>query len=125
MEFPWENWLEDNKTSTLVSSYTRTNPNLIKEEKKNSQKRSQISNLSMQKLQPLDCSKSLGLSSGIIKDFQISASTSLNDFHLPFHARLGKIIGESYGGWCPFKDDGNQYLQVDLGIKSVITGIVL
>ena len=52
----------------------------------------------------------------------MTASTSFNDLHLPYHGRLGVIAPNSLGGWCPYKDDKDEYLQVDLGKRKRVSG---
>lgn len=70
----------------------------------------------------IDCSWPQGLGNGQLEDNQITASTSFNDLHLPYHSRLGKIAKNSLGGWCPYKDDKEQYLQIDLGAVKKVSG---
>lgn len=70
----------------------------------------------------LDCSWPQGIGNGKLEDNQMTASTSFNDLHLPYHGRLGVIAPNSLGGWCPYKDDKDEYLQVDLGKRKRVSG---
>ena len=69
-----------------------------------------------------ECSWPLGVSNYKIADAQISASTSFNDMHLPFHARLGQVISGSLGGWCPYKDSDKEFLEIDFSAIKKVTG---
>ena len=65
------------------------------------------------------------MESGAISDVQISASSNKDDSFAASRARLhvkksGKV-GIRQGGWSPFKDDLNQWLQVDLGRLTTVT----
>ena len=57
---------------------------------------------------------------GSIKDSQITASTSFNIFLGPHWSRLNKG-----GSWSVAHISIDQWIQVDLGISRIITGIVL
>lgn len=60
-----------------------------------------------------DCVLSLGMSTGIIADKQITASSTLSDEWLPKYARLN-----GPKAWCGKpndKSDKDEYLQIDLG----------
>ena len=70
----------------------------------------------------LECSWPLGISSYKVADSQMSASTSFNDLHLPFHGRLGMIVSGSLGGWCPYTDSAKEYLEVDFLTIKKVTG---
>ena len=69
-----------------------------------------------------DCSWPQGIGNRKLSDDQITASTSFNDLHLPFHARLGQIAPNSLGGWCPYKNEKDEYLQFDFGNVKRIAG---
>ena len=71
----------------------------------------------------LECSWPMGISNYKIADSQMSASTSFNDLHLPFHARLGMIVSGSLGGWCPYTDSGKEYIEIDLLALKKVTGM--
>lgn len=60
---------------------------------------------------------------GKITDDQITASTSFNDLHLPYHGRLNMVYPSSFGGWCPFKETIEEFLQIDLKTLKNVTGI--
>ena len=62
------------------------------------------------------------MESGVISDFQISASSQKTDSFAASRARLNvKVTGIKQGGWSPFTDDLNQWLQVDLGRLTTVT----
>lgn len=70
----------------------------------------------------IDCIASVGMESGAVSDFQISASSQKDDTSAASRARLNvKTSGIIQGGWSPFKDDLNQWLQVDLGRHTTVT----
>ena len=69
-----------------------------------------------------DCSWPQGIGNGKLPDSQISASTSFNDLHLPYHGRLGVIAPNSLGGWCPYKDEKADFLQFDMGEVKRLSG---
>ena len=58
------------------------------------------------------------MESGKITDKQLSASSQYNANHGVNRARLRtKITGNKQGAWVPRTNDGNQWLQIDLGGK--------
>ena len=60
-------------------------------------------------LQHLGCGDPLGMASGEIKDYQITASTSHVDLKLkPYRARTN----EDEDAWCTSVEDQKQYIQV-------------
>ena len=60
-------------------------------------------------LQHLGCGDPLGMASGGIKDYQITASTSDVDLKLkPYRARTN----EDEDAWCTSVEDQKQYIQV-------------
>ena len=65
------------------------------------------------------------MESGAISDVQISASSKKDDSFAASRARLhvkkSGTVGIRQGGWSPFKDDFNQWLQVDLGRLTTVT----
>lgn len=69
-----------------------------------------------------DCKGALGVSSGKIKDPQITASSSYDEQHQPHHARLNRTVKGSRGGWCSAFADNSEYLEIDLGSKNIVTG---
>ena len=70
----------------------------------------------------LDCVVPVGVESGAISDVQISASSNKDDGFAASWARLHlKKSGIRQGGWSPFKDDLNQWLQVDFGRLTTVT----
>ena len=65
------------------------------------------------------------MSNGRIKDFQLTASSSYDEHHQPFHARLNKTVKGSRGGWCSAFADETEFLEVNLGNKTTVSGKVL
>ena len=74
-------------------------------------------------LKPLECQRALGMESGTISDFQISASSEWDSGHAAFYGRLHLVATpRSHSGvWASGISDENQWLQVDLGIHSSST----
>ena len=59
-----------------------------------------------------------------ITDGQITASTELNASHGATNGRLNfKAVGGKTGAWSALRNDVHQWLQVDLGAKTEVTGI--
>ncbi|PFX33163.1 Neuropilin-2 [Stylophora pistillata] len=70
------------------------------------------------------CNRPLGMESGAIKDAQITASTQWDDNHAPQRARLNmKLTGVKRGAWLSRVKDLKQWLQVDLGSYTTVTGV--
>ncbi|XP_022805106.1 coagulation factor V-like [Stylophora pistillata] len=70
------------------------------------------------------CSTPLGMESGAIKDSQITASTQWGDNHATSRARLNlKFTGVKRGAWSSRVLDLKQWLQVDLGSYTTVTGV--
>ncbi|KAK6309493.1 hypothetical protein J4Q44_G00193740 [Coregonus suidteri] len=66
------------------------------------------------------CSNALGLESGKISDDQITASSSFYDnTWLPRQARLNN----NNNAWTPNEDGSKEFIQVDLHVLKVLTGI--
>ncbi|CAL8266302.1 unnamed protein product [Lota lota] len=66
------------------------------------------------------CSNPFGMESGRITDDQITASSSFyDDRWLPRQARLNN----EDNGWTPIEDNNKEYIQVDLLVLKVLTGI--
>ena len=58
------------------------------------------------------------MENGAISDGQISASSQLDSSHAVTHARLHfKATAGKAGSWSADSNDGNQWLQVDLGSR--------
>eukprot|EP00058_Branchiostoma_floridae_P026396 XP_002611887.1 hypothetical protein BRAFLDRAFT_106816 [Branchiostoma floridae] len=67
----------------------------------------------------------LGVESGAIPDAQMTASSEYNDQHGPRRGRLYTAVdGGGIGGWCAKTNDGNQWLQVDLGKLAEVWGVL-
>lgn len=57
----------------------------------------------------------------IVKDYQITASSSLGPENEPYHARIGSAIGD---GWCAATGGQNrEYLEIDLERDYAFCGI--
>ena len=70
------------------------------------------------------CNRPLGMESGAIKDAQITASTQWDNNHAPQRARLNmKLTGVKRGAWSSRVLDLKQWLQVDLGSYTTVTGV--
>merc|ERR1711862_523210 len=72
------------------------------------------------------CSQRLGIESGVIKDFQLTATSSLSTFLGPekfLQARLN-LVG---GAWCPSKSWSSKlnYLEIDLLDDYVVSSILI
>ncbi|XP_022805050.1 uncharacterized protein LOC111342257 [Stylophora pistillata] len=64
------------------------------------------------------------MESGVISDAQITASSRMNNNSTPRQARLNFIEqGSKQGGWSSLVKDRNQWLQVDLGSYTTVTGV--
>ena len=64
------------------------------------------------------------MQNGKIKNRAITASSSLNNFHAPWLARLHRVKRGRYsGGWTSRVNNHNQWLQVDLGRTMKVTGL--
>ena len=59
---------------------------------------------------------------GRIQDNQITASTFFNAESAPSNARLNQNIGE--GGWSAAASDTNQWIQANLLISTMVTGVI-
>ena len=70
------------------------------------------------------CLDPLGMESRKITDGQITASTELNASHGATNGRLNFTAGGGRtGAWSALRNDLHQWLQVDLGAKTEVTGI--
>uniref|UniRef100_S4RJI9 F5/8 type C domain-containing protein n=1 Tax=Petromyzon marinus TaxID=7757 RepID=S4RJI9_PETMA len=68
------------------------------------------------------CSELLGLTSGLIPDRQLTASSSLD---MRWGAASARLLGGRYG-WAPANPNAHgQWLQVDLGQPRTVTGVML
>ena len=64
------------------------------------------------------------MENGAIHDSMITASSSLDNKHAAFHARLHLTADSSTGGgWSALKDDFNQWLQIELGGYTTVTRV--
>ncbi|XP_078346313.1 uncharacterized protein LOC144631689 isoform X2 [Oculina patagonica] len=72
----------------------------------------------------INCFSPLGLENGKIPDSAIVASSRHNQWWGPERGRLNeKVEGSFQGGWISQYNDANQYLQIDLGKVTKVTGI--
>ncbi|XP_028519145.1 uncharacterized protein LOC110252934 [Exaiptasia diaphana] len=62
----------------------------------------------------------LGMTTGIIKDSQLSASSHYNISYMPQYGRL-----QQSGSWCASTDDTSPFLQIDLGVLYVICAVAI
>ena len=71
-----------------------------------------------------ECSASLGMENGLIKNAQITASSQWDSYHAAIQARLNfKAGGGKQGGWSARWNDHSQWIQVTLGSYTKLTGI--
>ena len=75
-------------------------------------------------LSALNCTQPLGMEDGSISDGQISASSERRLRFGPANARLN-FSGDytRVAAWMPENNDRNQWLQVDFGNETKVTGI--
>ena len=72
----------------------------------------------------LECNEPLGMGDGTISDGQISASSELRLYFGPANARLNfSGTDVRVGAWVAGTNDSNQWLQVDFGNETKVTGI--
>ena len=70
------------------------------------------------------CSDPLGMESRKITDDQITASTEFNAAHGATNARLNFKAGDGKtGAWSALRNNVHQWLQVDLGAETEVTGV--
>ena len=70
------------------------------------------------------CDMPLGLEDGRVPDPLIRASSFYNYYCGPFNARLNRRrYGRQGGAWCAKKRDRRQWLQVDFGALSTVSGV--
>ena len=70
------------------------------------------------------CRSALGIEDNKLPDSAFTASSQMNANYAPKYARLNyKNADGDFGGWCPQKNDLEQWLQIDLGKVSKITAI--
>ncbi|XP_033117369.1 uncharacterized protein LOC117117232 isoform X1 [Anneissia japonica] len=65
------------------------------------------------------CTSPLGIEDGTIPDNQLTASSRYNSDHKPHRARL-----HSTKAWAAGSNDGNQWIQADIGALTEITGVI-
>ena len=68
--------------------------------------------------------QAVGIQTGRIKNAAFTASSQWDKFHAPFRARLHiQKQGRYIGAWASRPNNQNQWLMVDLGIPTEVTGI--
>ena len=72
------------------------------------------------------CNYPLGMEDGRIQDSQLTASSQYSDDLAPAYARLNQpaVEGGSGGAWHPKGSDTSKWIQVDLSIITMVTGII-
>ena len=64
------------------------------------------------------------MKSGKVPNSAITATTSFDQYHGPERARLDTVKSGSYAGaWIPQSQDTGEWIQVDLGKITKITGL--
>jgi len=74
-----------------------------------------------------DCkdTKPLGLITGDIQDWQISASSTYpSNWDPACHERYGRVYQPNGVAWCAKHKSSSEWLQVDLGLASKVTGLM-
>ena len=69
------------------------------------------------------CHEPLGMENGAISDVQISASSQWEDATAARNARLNDKTLQWAWGWSAKANNQNQWLQVDLGSITSVTGV--
>jgi lactadherin len=76
-------------------------------------------------LQDCDYSVPLGMISGDIQDWQLSASSSYpQEWDKNCHERFARVYQPNGRGWCARYKTSSEWLQVDLGVAAKITGVL-
>ncbi|XP_022099461.1 uncharacterized protein LOC110984001 isoform X2 [Acanthaster planci] len=73
-----------------------------------------------------DCRDALGMQTGVIQDRMVSASSFYDSAHTPNRARLhanASTDGEFGSGWIAETTDTNQWLQVDMDLVTIFSGV--
>ena len=72
------------------------------------------------------CDTPLGMKDGTIQDSQMTASSEWDANHGPSNARLDRPrVGDKRGAWNARNNDANPWIQVDLGVATSVSGIVI
>ncbi|XP_071796246.1 uncharacterized protein [Asterias amurensis] len=74
------------------------------------------------------CLDRLGMGDGSIPDYRITASSTQQreDGNCqPSNARLTQSANSNTIGWCPDPNDNNPWLQIDLGFKVIVEGVMM
>ena len=73
----------------------------------------------------LECFSPMGMSNGTIMDHEISGSSTIDQAHPAFYARVitaRKELVSTRGSWCAKLADKEQFLEVDLKKPRKVTG---
>ncbi|XP_055929777.1 lactadherin-like isoform X2 [Argiope bruennichi] len=71
------------------------------------------------------CSSPLGLMTGAVQDWQISVSSMADHRKDPgCHMRYGRIYQPPGRAWCAGRKAAMEWIQVDLGVSAIITGMM-
>ncbi|XP_078346805.1 uncharacterized protein LOC144632074 [Oculina patagonica] len=71
---------------------------------------------------PAGCKKPLGMENGLIPNFAITASSGVNPVNARLNYKRGST-GEGPSPWRPARQDRSQWLQVNFGKETQVTGI--
>lgn len=67
----------------------------------------------------------LGMSNGEIKDWQISASSTNHfEWDQSCHEKYSRLYEDPGKAWCPKHRSDSEWLQIDMGVSSKITGVI-
>ena len=70
------------------------------------------------------CLQPLGMTTGKIPDFAVTASSMFSVNHAPKYARLYTLHRDGhYSTWCPRRNRVGEWIQVDLGTVVMVTKI--
>nr|CAB3263785.1 lactadherin [Phallusia mammillata] len=71
------------------------------------------------------CGKPLGMETGKISHRSVTSSSVAHWLSFYWNAHLARLNrGGMFNGWIPHYDDVNQYIQIDLGEPTAITGVL-
>ncbi|UJR21404.1 hypothetical protein I4U23_024494 [Adineta vaga] len=68
------------------------------------------------------CNGPLGMINGEIRDWQITASSTLPDYDC--HEKHARLYQSSNRAWCARQKSDSEWLQIDLGISAKISGVL-
>ncbi|XP_064634109.1 lactadherin-like isoform X3 [Lineus longissimus] len=77
------------------------------------------------KLRACDISGPLGMINGDIQDWQITASSTYpQEWDKACHERFARLYQPNKYGWCAKYKSSSEWLQIDLGVVSKVTGVM-